>query len=412
MRSRTLFSFVPVCVASLVGFAATLHARPALMPDGAGRTVPARESAELAALDTFKPVREYFKTPAGKEDLKMLGDAVDLAIEYGWDKAPKRIGDAKTVLDFYSSDPSSPERWREFGLLAADTLLDKYYHVPFPARKALLWGLTRMIDSAFEHAEELLDKSDERLMEEAIRKHSRRRPVMKAAPEFGCIELCFGKVVSYAPAPPYRSSTVSGRTTPTVHYGPATRPAPHYTPPRYTPPPVSTAPGTRPPSSTISGPTPLPDRPSTITSPSPPRTPGATVSPSPPPRVPSPPVTVTPPRTPPIAAIPAPTAPTMREPSVTAPTAPPAREPSVSAPTAPPTHEPSVSAPTAPSASEPSAPPPTAGLSPGRTAPGSDVSAGPAPGGIRLNPAPTRSETSEDLVNLRRDILRGRNSAY
>ncbi|MCZ7643546.1 MAG: hypothetical protein M5U33_13780 [Pseudorhodoplanes sp.] len=288
MRSRTLFSFVPVCVASLVGFAATLHARPALMPDGAGRTVPARESAELAALDTFKPVREYFKTPAGKEDLKMLGDMVDLAIEYGWDKAPKRIGDAKTVLDFYSSDPSSPERWREFGLLAADTLLDKYYHVPFPARKALLWGLTRMIDSAFEHAEELLDKSDERLMEEAIRKHSRRRPVMKAAPEFGCIELCFGKVVSYAPAPPYRSSTVSGRTTPTVHYGPATRPAPHYTPPRYTPPPVSTAPGTRPPSSTISGPTPLPDRPSTITSPSPPRTPGATVSPSPPPRVPSP----------------------------------------------------------------------------------------------------------------------------
>ena len=93
----------------------------------------------------------------------------------------------------------------------------------------------------------------------------------------------------------------------------------------------------------------------------------------------------------------------VREPAVTSPTAPAMREPTSTTPTTPKVSEPTMTA---------TPPAPIAGMAPGRTPPGSDVSAGPAPGGVRINPAPTRSETRDDLVKLRRDILRGRESAY
>ncbi len=426
MRRGAYCTSISVCFATLLCLSAISHARPAIMPGDAGRAVSAREAAELAALDTTKSIRDaasdYLKSPAGKEDMELLEKGAGIAREYGLEKlldklddrgllGSKRWSDAWTIIDFYKAfdGPSSPERWREIGELAADTLLDKYYHVPYPARKALIWGLVRMIDSAFEIAEERLEKSDERLMEEAIKKYSHRRPVMRAAPEFGCVELCFGKVVSFPTGRDARHSTISGYTTPSTPAAPVVRPAPATRPVAHAPAPTpfTTSPGTRPPSSTITGPSPV-DRPPGAGKPpsstvSPPRTPAPTVS-VPPTRTPAPAVTPSPPRTPsPTIAAPAPTAPMVREPAVTSPTAPAMREPTSTTPTTPKVSEPTMTA---------TPPAPIAGMAPGRTPPGSDVSAGPAPGGVRINPAPTRSETRDDLVKLRRDILRGRESAY
>ena len=222
----------------------------------------------------------------------------------------------------------------------------------------------------------------------------------------------------YVPAPAYRGSAPA--------YRPVSRP-PVVAAPHRAPAPFDGPSGRRPPSSTITGPTPL-DRPSTV-SPSPPRVPAPTVTPSPPPRTPPSTVTTPPPRTPPstVTAPPrtttpmvtAPTSPAIGGPGVTTPTSPTVHDPVASAPTPPAVYEPSVTTPTSPSVPESTttatppgaAPAPTAGLPPGRT-PGSDVSAGPGPGGVRLDPKPTRTETTDDLVKLRRDILRGRNAEY
>lgn len=57
-------------------------------------------------------------------------------------------------------------------------------------------------------------------------------------------------------------------------------------------------------------------------------------------------------------------------------------------------------------------PAPMPGASPGRMAPGSGVGAGPAPGGIRIDPVPERTETADDLAGIRRNILRGRDANY
>lgn len=57
-------------------------------------------------------------------------------------------------------------------------------------------------------------------------------------------------------------------------------------------------------------------------------------------------------------------------------------------------------------------PAPMPGASPGRMAPGSGIGAGPAPGGIRIDPVPERTETADDLAGIRRNILRGRDANY
>ncbi len=69
---------------------------------------------------------------------------------------------------------------------------------------------------------------------------------------------------------------------------------------------------------------------------------------------------------------------------------------------------------TPPLAAKPPAasPAPMPGESPRRTAPGSGVGAGPAPGGIRIDPVPERTETADDLAGIRRNILRGRDANY